>query len=489
MSELDQTIEELEAEVLAELEEAAHDAPKKGAAASEPQKKVKGSTPGGETEDGGEPVVEPDAKKSPTDVASKGAKEVGGDARQKGEGAPEKMAKLKKVKEEIGYTDAEVRELCHSEDHDCAVVVEHPVWGKGKPLYASHAMPDENGYVEWYDVQFKHGIEEKVMVEDMEVVKKEMHGADEKMEVPKTKREMVAAMVDKMNGTPAKVLKAQYGKVMDAMLNTEGEHDKPDMEEQLNKLRSEKEEIEEKIKSINVKEDIEALVDGEDLSEEFKEKAATVFEAAVKSRIRSEIERMEESYVVSLDESTSTIKEELSEKVDDYLGYIVEQWMKENELAIERGLKGEIAEDFISGLKQLFEDHYIDVPDEKYDVLEAQAEKISELEEKLNETIDENVEKKKAVESLVRDRAIAEACSDLAETETEKFASLVEDVDFTDVDSFREKLSTLKESYFPKTGGDGSFIIDDDNGETAQDIDTTDTIKSYLSAISRSKSA
>jgi hypothetical protein len=293
-------------------------------------------------------------------------------------------------------------------------------------------------------------------------------------------------MVDKMNGMPAKELKAQYGDVMSAMMKSAKG---PDMEEQLNKLKSEKEEIEEKIKSINVKEDVEALVDGEDLSEEFKEKAATVFEAAVKSRIRSEIERMEESYVVSLDEATSTIKEELSEKVDDYLGYIVEQWMKENELAIERGLKGEIAEDFISGLKQLFEDHYIDVPDEKYDVLEAQAEKISELEEKLNETIDENVEKKKAVESLVRDRAIAEACSDLAETETEKFASLVEDVDFTDVDSFREKLSTLKESYFPKTGGDGSFVIDDDNGETAQDIDTTDTIKSYLSAISRSKSA
>ena len=482
MSELDQTIEELEAEVLAELEEAAHDAPKKGAAASEPQKKVKGSTPGGETEDGGEPVVEPDAKKSPTDVAAKGAKEVGGDARQKGEGAPEKMAKLKKVKEEIGYTDAEVRELCHSEDHDCAIVVEHPVWGKGKPLHASHAMPDENGHVEWYDVQFKHGIEEKVMVEDMEVVKKETHGADEKMDMPKTKVALLDAIDKKLKGANKKELEAAY----DAMMKpAEG----PDMEEQLNKLRSEKEEIEEKIKSINVKEDIEALVDGEDLSEEFKEKAATVFEAAVKSRIRSEIERMEESYVVSLDESTSIIKEELSEKVDDYLGYIVEQWMKENELAIERGLKGEIAEDFISGLKQLFEDHYIDVPDEKYDVLEAQAEKISELEEKLNETIDENVEKKKAVESLVRDRAIAEACFDLAETETEKFASLVEDVDFTDVDSFIEKLSTLKESYFPKTGGDGSFIIDDDNGETAQDIDTTDTIKSYLSAISRSKSA
>ena len=418
MSELDQTIEELEAEVLAELEEAAHDAPKKGAAASEPQKKVKGSTPGGETEDGGEPVVEPDAKKSPTDVAAKGAKEVGADAQQKGEGAPEKMAKLKKVKEEIGYTDAEVRELCHSEDHDCAVVVEHPVWGKGKPIYASHAMPDENGHVEWYDVQFKHGIEEKVMVEDMEVIEESMH---EKEDAPKTKAALMAAMHKEMKHMKKEQLRAAYN----AMMKPEGVHDKPDMEEQLNKLRSEKEEIEEKIKSINVKEDVEALVDGEDLSEEFKEKAATVFEAAVKSRIRSEIERMEEGYVDSLAEATHVIKEELSEKVDDYLGYVVEQWMQENELAIERGLKGEIAEDFIVGLKQLFEDHYIDVPDEKYDVLEAQAEKITELEEKLNAMIEENVEKKKVVEYLTRDQVTSEVTFDLAANEVEKFKSLI----------------------------------------------------------------
>ena len=479
MSELDKTIEELEAEVLAELEEAAHDAPTKGAAPAEKTQKVK---PDGvnKEEDGGKAVVDPEEKSSPTDVAAKGAKEVGGDAQQKGEGAPEKMAKLKKVKEEVGYTDDEIRELCHSEDHDCAVVVEHPVWGKGKPIYASHAMPDENGHVEWYDVQFKHGIEEKVMVEDMEVIEESSHMKEE----PKTKGALMAAMNKEMKGMKKEQLRAAY----EMMMNKEDAHESAE-DAELKKLKSEKAEIEEKIKAISVKEDVEALVEGEDLTEEFKEKAATVFEAAVKSRIRSEIERMEEGYVVSLEEATATLKEEMSEKVDDYLGYVVEQWMQENELAIERGLKGEIAEDFITGLKQLFEDHYIDVPDEKYDVLEAQAEKITELEEKLNDIIEENVEKKKVVESLSRERAIAEACYDLAETETEKFSSLVEDVEFTDEESFAEKLSTLKESYFPKTGGEGSFVIDDDNGETAQDIDATDAIKSYMSAISRSKSA
>ncbi len=479
MSELDKTIEELEAEVLAELEEAAHDAPTKGAAPAEKTQKVK---PDGvnKEEDGGEAVVSPEDKSSPTDVAAKGAKEVGGDAQQKGEGAPEKMAKLKKVKEEVGYTDDEIRELCHSEDHDCAVVVEHPVWGKGKPIYASHAMPDENGHVEWYDVQFKHGIEEKVMVEDMEVIEESSHMKEE----PRTKAALMAAMHKEMKHMKKEQLRAAY----EMMMKPEGAHESVE-DAELKKLKSEKAEIEEKIKAISVKEDVEALVEGEDLTEEFKEKAATVFEAAVKSRIRSEIERMEEGYVVSLEEATATLKEEMSEKVDDYLGYVVEQWMQENELAIERGLKGEIAEDFITGLKQLFEDHYIDVPDEKYDVLEAQAEKITELEEKLNDIIEENVEKKKVVESLSRERAIAEACYDLAETETEKFSSLVEDVEFTDEESFAEKLSTLKESYFPKTGGEGSFVIDDDNGETAQDIDATDAIKSYMSAISRSKSA
>ena len=152
------------------------------------------------------------------------------------------------------------------------------------------------------------------------------------------------------------------------------------------------EDIERRVKDINVKEHVDALMNGEgDLSEEFKRKAATVFEAAVKSKVREEVERLEEDYRKDLEENMVKTQEELTEKVDNYLNYVVEEWTKENELAIERGLKGEIAEDFISGLKQLFEDHYIDVPDEKYDVLEAQSQKISELEAKLNEEVEKNI--------------------------------------------------------------------------------------------------
>ena len=285
-----------------------------------------------------------------------------------------------------------------------------------------------------------------------------------------------------MTATEVKNMYASYQKGLD-------EAGKAEEEAELRRLEDTKAEIEEKIKSINVKEDVAALVSGEGLSEEFQEKAATIFEAAVKSKIRSEIVRMEEDYRKQLEESIEKQKEELASKADDYLQYVVEEWMKENELAIERGLKGEIAEDFIAGLKQLFEDHYIDVPDEKYDVLEAQSEKITELENRLNEMMEENIEKKKVVESLTRETVIVEVSDDLAETEEEKFKELVEDVEYTDEQSFRNKLNTLKESYFPKTGGEESFIIDDENSETAQDIDTTDTIKSYMSAISRTKSA
>jgi hypothetical protein len=190
---------------------------------------------------------------------------------------------------------------------------------------------------------------------------------------------------------------------------------------------------------------------------------------------------MTSEFDVKLEESVDT----LTEKVDTYLNYVVEEWTKENELAIERGLKGEIAEDFISGLKQLFEDHYIDVPNEKYDVLEAQSEKISELEEKLNEQITKSVDLTSSNSKLVRERVISEVSEDLADTEIEKFKSLTEDVDFTGEDSFREKCETLKDSYFPKTVVEQR--VHDEDGSTAQDVDTTDAMTAYMSAISRNK--
>tara|TARA_Y100001938_G_C8029646_1_gene399921 strand:- start:363 stop:1256 length:894 start_codon:yes stop_codon:yes gene_type:complete len=269
-------------------------------------------------------------------------------------------------------------------------------------------------------------------------------------------------------------LMAQFQK-MEMMKKEETEEDKAKTEA-----------VENRLKSIDVSEHVEALMTGEgDLSEEFKRKAATVFEAAVKSKVRSEVERMEEDYKNELEENINTTKEDLTEKVDTYLNYVVEEWMKENELAIERGLKGEIAEDFISGLKQLFEDHYVDVPDEKYDVLEAQSEKISELEGKLNEAIENTVQLKKNNASLVKEQVVSEVSSDLADTEIEKFKSLIEDVDYSDEESYREKLGTLKESYFPKNAPVVNETIDDVDTGTAQDVDTSGPMSAYMAAIGR----
>jgi len=406
MSELEQTIEELEAEVLAELEEA-EDPTKQGAAPAE-KSKMKN-----DAEDTGKPVVDPEQKDAPAKKVAAKAKEVSGDAQQKGEVPPQKPEKL---------------------------------------AAGDQAEPEEG----------------------QEVV----------TEAKMTKEMMKKEMSHKMETMKAVELKAAY----EAMMNDGYHEDADEVEEEISAEK--KEEIDARIKDLDVKEDVDALMSGEDLSEEFKTKAGTVFEAAIKSKLRSEIDRINEEVKSEKETEMETFKDELTEKVDTYLNYVVEEWTKENELAIERGLKGEIAEDFISGLKQLFEDHYIDVPDEKYDVLEAQSEKIAELEDKLNESIQKNVEMTESNSLLVREQVISEVSEDLAQTEIEKFKGLVEDVDFTGEESFREKLSTLKESYFPKVKpAEGVRAIDDEDGGTAQDIDTTDTMHKYMSAISRDQKA
>ena len=459
MSEIDKTIEELEQEVLADINEA--DALKKGAVKAEPMQKS-----GAQVDDTGPAVVKSDDKKK--DYAKSAKKDSSIPSKDKAM-APEKMKE--------GYTDEEIRDLCHSKDHDCATVVEHPIWGKGKPIHGSHAIPTDDGYVEWYDVQFKHGLEEKVMASDMEVMVSEAH--HEEMDMPKTKDAMITAMNHSMKKMKKKELEATYKMTM-------GMHsDKSDDEMEMEGLNKAKEAIEKRLATINVAEDVDALVQGEDLSEDFQKKAATIFEAAVKSKVRSEVERIEEEKTQEISEEIETFKTELAEKVDGYLDYVVKEWMTENELAIERGLKGEIAEDFIGGLKTLFEEHYIDVPDEKYDILESQAEKIEELEGKLNETINKLTEKNKVENSLVKEQVIAKVSQDLAETQTEKFASLVEDVEFTDEKSFEEKLNTLKENYFPKSVPSENSTLVEENHEETKEIDVSGAMAAYMSAIKR----
>ena len=398
MSDLDKTIEELEAEVKSELEEKAD--LKKGAAKGDAMEKPKG-----EVQDLGPAVVKPDEKDSGPSKADDKVKK-----------AAEPKAKATKMED----TEAQ---------------------------------------------------------EDQDKIEEEKHEDDEEQEEEMSDKEMIKAMNGMMKKMNGEELKAAYEKMnkMEMDMKKDDEDDKKKVDEST---------IEDRLASVDVSDDVNALTSNEDLSEEFKNKAKTVFEAAIKSKLRSEIVRMEEEKSKSITEEVENIKVELTEKVDAYMNYVVEEWMKENEIALERGLKGEISEDFISGLKTLFEEHYIDVPDEKYDILGQQAEKIDELEKKLNEQIEKNASMKSDNSKLVRESVFSQACSDLTDTEAEKFKGLVEDVEFTDEDSFKEKLDTLKESYFPKAKTVAESVDSETN--TGSESYETGAMAAYMDAISRS---
>lgn len=199
-----------------------------------------------------------------------------------------------------------------------------------------------------------------------------------------------------------------------------------------------------------MKEDVDALFgDDSTISEDFKSKAATIFEARVIDRVTQIQEEMESEYASMLEEAVETIKSDLTEKVDDYLNYVVEQWMEENQIAIESGLRSEITEDFIAGLRNLFAENYINVPEDKVDLVEELAAKVEELETKLNEEIETNIEYKKALTEAIKEQLTSEVCEGLTATQVEKIKSLAESVDFSTEEEFKEKLETLRENYFP----------------------------------------
>ena len=313
---------------------------------------------------------------------------------------------------------------------------------------------------------------------------------DEIMEMPKTKSGMIQAMYDSMNKMKKSDIAASYKKMMSAM---NGHDDKEDEDEKEESKKVNKEAVDQRVKSIDVSDDVNALVSGDSsLSEEFKTKAATIFEAAVKSKVKSEIERLEGEYASELDEAKATTKEELTTKVDNYLNYVVEQWMADNELAIEKGIKGEIAEDFIGGLKQLFEDHYIDVPDEKYDVLEAKEKELEEMKAKINEMTEKSIDDKKIIEGYTKDEIFESAVEGLADTEKEKIKSLVEDVTFENADAYSKKLATIKESYFGQAKAPESTENVDTVQQNSNDgntvMDMSDSMSRYTAAISRGQS-
>ena len=219
------------------------------------------------------------------------------------------------------------------------------------------------------------------------------------------------------------------------------------------------------------------------LSDGFKDKAATIFEAAIKTKLGEEIDRLEEKYNEELAEEIETTKADLVEKVDNYLNYVVEQWMEDNKVAIESGLRTEIAEKFMTSLKDLFTESYIEVPESKVDLVDELAAEVTELEEAHNEAVSRTLAMQEELEVLKRDAIIAEAAQGLAQTQVEKLKKLAEDLDFDTEEAFAQKVATVKESYFTKKVTETADIEEDDNGEAV--VETSGAMAQYLQAIQR----
>jgi len=304
---------------------------------------------------------------------------------------------------------------------------------------------------------------------------------------PAQKAQGNADAMPKLKEEKSKDKEVKEGEMPKAALDAlKKSQDKKEMSHEDKKKKDMKEESDED--TIDVSADVAALIKDEDLSENFKSKAAVIFEAAVNAKVKEQKAKIQAAYEEKLKEDAEVNKAKLTEKVDTYLNYVVEEWMKENSIAIERGIKGEIAEDFISGLKKLFEDHYIDVPDEKYNVLEDQASKIEELEKKLNEQVEKNVDLNQVNGEMKRQDIIDEMSSDLADTAKEKFNKLAEEVEYSNEKDFTTKVSTIKESYFgTKVKTSGNEIDEVVAGDSSQPEDLSNAMAAYTAAISKTK--
>ena len=249
------------------------------------------------------------------------------------------------------------------------------------------------------------------------------------------------------------------------------------------------EEVIEEEETIDIEADVQALLEGEELSEEFQEKARTIFEAAIKSKVAEMSESIKAQYEETLVEEVKEIKAELQERLDSYLEYVADEWVSENELAIEHGLKTEMTESFLEGMKKLFEDHYVTIPEEKYDVIESMVDKLDEMESKLNEQIDKNVALNKRLAESTADVIFAEVTEGLAQTQRDKLATLAENVEFESENGYREKLETLKESYFPsKTSTPNSKsenLTEESEATDYQSKSVSSTMERYLQTMTR----
>ena len=324
--------------------------------------------------------------------------------------------------------------------------------------------------------------EEEEEEEEEESVKEETPSVN----IPKTKAGVIQAAVDMLKKARKEDAQKLYAK-MAKVDETSEEESIASVDAALKKVKKAPvPAAKAKVESVDFDEDLDALVKEEaTLSEEFRGKAGAIFEAVLTSKLSQEVERLESEYAQNLEEEVSDLQSSLVEKVDSYLNYVVENWMKENELAIQNGLRTEIAEEFMSSLQGVFKEHYIEVPEGKVDLVDELNESVTELEETLNKTTEDNIELHNKVQVLERAEVVRDLSEGLAETEAEKLASLVEDIEYDNKETFEMKVKTVKESYFKQEVTESVDEVDSLLGEGTVDIDVSDSMARYTQAITK----
>ena len=297
----------------------------------------------------------------------------------------------------------------------------------------------------------------------------------EAVQIPKTKAGVIQAAVEMLKKARKEDAQALFAK----MSRVDETKDEDEEEKAESKAKV-------KVESVDFDEDLDALVQEEaTLSEDFRGKAGAIFEAVLTSKLAKEVERLEGEYVQNLEEEVSEIQTSLVDKVDSYMNYVVETWMQDNEVAVETGLRTEIAEEFMASLQSVFVEHYIDVPEGKVDLVDDLSGQVTELEEQLNKSTEDNIQLHQSVQDYQRAEIVREHASGLAATEAEKLTSLVEDIDFDDAETFEMKVKTVKESYFKAEATDSVDEADSLLGAGTQSVDVSDTMARYTQAISK----
>jgi len=314
--------------------------------------------------------------------------------------------------------------------------------------------------------------------------------SEEEVDESLTKAEVARKVVESLKSMTEEEVAETYGKLN---ANKKKEDEEGEQEEEKSVSEEISSELESSLVEIEIDDDLSAISEALDLSEENAEKAKSIFKAAVSSKVQEVSEELKSQYEAELKTTVETVKGDLSEAVDKYLTYCAEEWTKENELAIERGLRSEMTENFIEGLKTLFVEHYVDVPEDKYDVIDELANRLDEMEQKLDSEVNRNMDITEELDTLKRDNVVSEASKDLTETQKEKLSSLAEGVDFKDAEDFAEKISEIKEAYFPAEGEsvvEETLVVEGSEEfkvEQSTEVQTDPTMAKYTQAISKLK--